>query len=363
MFELPIEGAAGYAAIDTNCYPSFIAAQNNAVPSARLAQSTAFVILAEQGDFWQVRIVAQGDRAPQAKIVAQGEICVVRHADCFLNLPDVLPSAIYQNTNAKACVMHSVGRKIPGVTGKKLYESYRYNPRLGKKEYTMPVLYRTAQKIAAAHKAAFAQGDAIVVYELFRPQSTQMQVVEGLTALASQDAEVLAAITAPPWEMDWFIATGVSTHQRGMAMDVGLAKVQKVAQTTLPCATNTWDALLQGTQSGKCQTTAQTEHQGASQGCCYQSIVAYELYQMPTPIHELSRASASMAYPVTSRNDTAWRTTPNAPAMTQGACRLKQYCTDAGLTPLASEWWHFNDLEAIKQEGSEHFSLAQGLSK
>jgi len=24
---------------------------------------------------------------------------------------------------------------------------------------------------------------------------------------------------------------------------------------------------------------------------------------------------------------------------------IKKYCTGAGLTPLASEWWHFNDLE------------------
>ena len=22
------------------------------------------------------------------------------------------------------------------------------------------------------------------------------------------------------------------------------------------------------------------------------------------------------------------------------------YCTNAGMTPLASEWWHFNDLDA-----------------
>jgi len=32
--------------------------------------------------------------------------------------------------------------------------------------------------------------------------------------------------------------------------------------------------------------------------------------------------------------------------MTEGALRLQGYCTDAGMTPLASEWWHFNDLDA-----------------
>ncbi len=325
MFELPLAGAAGYAAIETMLYADVAAAQSGVLGKV-LPQGTAFEIVREEGDFWYVQLCKAAEDANATPTAAIG---AVRHGDCFLNLPDVLPSVIYQNTNADASVMHSVGRVIPGITGERLYTAYRYNLRLGKQEYTMPVLYCTAKKIAAAHAAARAQGDAIVVYELFRPQHTQMQIVDCLSALANQDAEVLEAITAPPWEMDWFIATGVSTHQRGMAMDVGLAKVQQ-----------TKEVLSHG-----------------AVGLRYPVVSEYTLYEMPTPIHELSRASASMAYPITSLNDEAWRSVPNAPAMTEGACRLKQYCTDAGLTPLASEWWHFNDLEAIKREGSEHFCL------
>ena len=33
-------------------------------------------------------------------------------------------------------------------------------------------------------------------------------------------------------------------------------------------------------------------------------------------------------------------------AASEPARGLQRYCTGAGLTPLASEWWHFNDLEA-----------------
>ena len=31
--------------------------------------------------------------------------------------------------------------------------------------------------------------------------------------------------------------------------------------------------------------------------------------------------------------------------MTEDALKLKEFCTGAGLSPLASEWWHFNDLD------------------
>jgi len=34
--------------------------------------------------------------------------------------------------------------------------------------------------------------------------------------------------------------------------------------------------------------------------------------------------------------------------MTDGAILLQKYLTDAGFTPLASEWWHFNDLTGLR---------------
>ena len=30
---------------------------------------------------------------------------------------------------------------------------------------------------------------------------------------------------------------------------------------------------------------------------------------------------------------------------------MQRYCTAYGLTPLASEWWHFNDLRALDTAG------------
>jgi D-alanyl-D-alanine dipeptidase len=47
------------------------------------------------------------------------------------------------------------------------------------------------------------------------------------------------------------------------------------------------------------------------------------------------------------------------------AQRLQKYCTDAGLTPLASEWWHFNDLytrQLVTNTGTGDFVLTECLS-
>jgi len=65
---------------------------------------------------------------------------------------------------------------------------------------------------------------------------------------------------------------------------------------------------------------------------------------MQTAMHELSGAAAVFARPVYSRSETEWRNARLAPAATEGTVLMMKYMTDQGLTPLASEWWHFNDL-------------------
>ncbi len=326
IFELPIKGATAYTAIVTEALAfsqtkaPILCPPDPAQTTCFYPQGTQLTVLAEQGDYWHVQ-----DET--------GATSYVQHAYCFVNLPDLLPSAIYLCPNASASVMHSCGRDIPTLTGEQLYTAHAHNPRLGRDEFRVPLLYAAAKKLAAAQSAALANGDCIVVYEGFRPLAVQQRIVAALTALAEQDAVVMDGITAAPWEMDWFISTGISKHQRGMAMDIGLAKLTHPVEAS----------------GSRPQSQPQTNR--------YQQVTAYDLYEMPTPIHELSRASASLAYPVTSRDDIAWRSVPDAPTMTEGARRLRDYCTGAQLTPLASEWWHFNDLEAVQLDGTEHFVL------
>ena len=86
-------------------------------------------------------------------------------------------------------------------------------------------------------------------------------------------------------------------------------------------------------------------------GYRYVRVWNYERYEMPTPIHELSRAAATYTAPVTINSTTAWKNAEMTQAMASNkpALGLQRYCTGAELTPLASEWWHFNDLSTRSQ--------------
>ncbi len=295
-FTLPLQGATGYAAGSLN-----VRAEPTTQSEQRmtLAPGEPFRILSEEGDWWQVDV--------------DGLVGYVYHPYAMINLPDVLPTAVYHNTNASASVLQSSFTAIPNVTGQQLYAAYGYNERLGREEFIMPVLYGTAKKIAHAQHLALQDGNTLINNELYRPYETQRKIVTELQNLSAQNAEVAQGITAAPWSISWFIATGLSNHQRGYAIDTSLGVVTATERFT-------------------------------AGDYAYEAVVSYEEHPMPTPIHELSYRSASLAYPVSSLNDTDWRGADVSPSFTEGARMMRDYCTAAGLTPLASEWWHFNDL-------------------
>lgn len=259
---------------------------------AVLSPGSSFTILAEKGGWW--------------KVSSGYGTGWVEHRFCMINLPDVIPSILYDATNAYASRYTSSGKDIPGVTGKPLYSGKVYNPRFDEEQFLMPVLYATAKKICAAQQQALAQGNSLKLYEAYRPYAAQRAVVKALTALAERDPEVKAGITTKPWSMTYFINTGYSNHQKGFAVDVSLVKVTR------------------------------TEVRSTG-GHSYLKPVEYQEYEMPTPIHELSMAAASTTGP----GETALADTMNDPAIA-----LRGYFRKAGMTPLESEWWHFNDYSA-----------------
>ena len=260
--------------------------------AAVLPAGTSFCILSEQGNWW--------------KVSSGYGTGWVDHRLCMINLPDVVPSIVYDATNSYASRYTSSGKDIPGITGQALYQGKVYNPRFDEEQFLMPVLYATAKKICAAQQKALAQGNSLKLYEAYRPYAAQRAVVKALTALAEKDPEVKAGITTKPWSMTYFINTGYSNHQKGFAVDVSLVKVFRT----------------------------ETRSTG---GRSYLVPVDYQEYEMPTPIHELSMAAASTTGP----GETTLASTMNDPAIA-----LRDYFRKAGMTPLESEWWHFNDYAA-----------------
>ncbi|CZR00962.1 peptidase m15b/m15c [Trichococcus flocculiformis] len=296
--ELPVNGATGYASVLMDLKAT---ADAGSETISELEAGTAFEVLEEVGDWWYVRTATESGW--------------VQHLYCFINLPDVVPSIIYDNTNTYASKFASSGKTIPGITGKALYDGKAYNMRLGKVSDIVPVLYSMSKKIHLAQQAALEEGNTLVIYEGYRPFFAQKLTVDALTTLAAADPEVMAGINTHPWDTNWFIATSISNHQMGYAIDVTLAKITEQQEFVIGDYTAT-------------------------------AVTGYTEYTMPTTIHELSMASATFTGPVKSSSPTAWLQANLADTMNEAAILLQRYCTDAGLTPLASEWWHFNDLDA-----------------
>lgn len=300
IFELPINGASGYATVPFRLRegPS---EDTNIISTLESGQG--FTILEELNDWWQIDV--------------SGQIGWVMHKYCLINLPDVIPSIIYDNTNSYSSKMVSSGKEIPNITRQKLYNTYMYNERFGKEEYVAPVLYVMAPKISLAQQAALADGNTLIIYETFRPYEVQQKIVENLRTLINTDSEVKEGVSKSPWSIGWFIAIGTSNHQRGCAIDVSLGKVISQEKRT-------------------------------TGSYIYNEISEYIEYSMPTEIHELSTAAVTFNPPISSLSDTEWRNAKPSDTMNSEALLLQEYCTEAGLTPLASEWWHFNDLDGLE---------------
>lgn len=295
-FELPITGATGWTAIDL---PLHTAPSQSSDIITMLAAGQPFTILQESDDWWLVEMADMSGW--------------VTSKLCMINLPDILPSIVYNITNAAHSLFRSSGRYIPNVTGRTLYRARDFNERLGREEYIAPVLYGMARKIGLAQQAALADGNTLVMYEAFRPSASHYIVYNNLHALVSSDRVVHAGMATPPWNTRWFLAAAPYNHQRGTAIDVSLAQI------------NHYQIRVTGDYA-------------------FIHISGHSMHQMQTPMHELSIAAVVFRYPVHSRSLTAWREGIFADNATPATILMHRYLTDSGLVPLASEWWHFNDL-------------------
>lgn len=91
----------------------------------------------------------------------------------MINLPDILPSAIYFNDSATASMMRSSGESIPNIIGEILYDCIAYSDRFDGECFVMPVLYSMAPKIAKAQQLANRDGNTLIIYETFRPYALE----------------------------------------------------------------------------------------------------------------------------------------------------------------------------------------------
>ena len=305
-FELPLNGATGYASINSNIRSK---ASSNSEIVTKINAGTGFKIISESENWLKIQI--------------NNETGWINSNCCMINLPDIIPSIVYDDTNSYSSIFKSSEKDIPNITGKQLYNNISYNERLSKEEYMMPVIYDMAKKIMRAQQLAKENGYSLKIYETYRPYETQMMVTKNLKELMNSNNTVYNGINGGGWNEGWFIAQVLSNHQKGIAMDVSLVKIDDY-------------------EAEKCGNYK------------YMKITEYTEESMPTQMHELSNKAISMQYAVDSNSKTAWKNVPMAKGMTNGAKRLQNYCVEAGLTPLCSEWWHFNDLDSREKIGSNY---------
>lgn len=282
-FENELKGSTGWGTVNLSLRES---ANNTSAILTTVPKGEAFLILSESEDYWQIRYNNK-----------QG---YVEHDYCMINLPDVMPSIVYNISNASSSIYKSSGFNLPDVTGEKLYSTGKlFNKKIGREEYLCPILYSTAKKVAVAQKSALKDGYCLKIYDSYRPRSVSNLIAQKLNIIYSQNSTVKNNInysigksgTRYYWGQSWFLAQGLSSHNTGAAIDVTL---------------------------------------------CYNSTKQECI--MPTAMHELS-TKAIKYY-----SGSCLKIPANySKEMTTDAKRLDNYMTSAGMSTLSSEWWHFQE--------------------
>ena len=281
-FETNIAGSTGWVA--HACYLRDY--PNDSSNYSVLNQGTVFRILKEQGAYWQV--------------VANGKTGWVKYQYCMINLPDVLPSIVYNITNANSSIFRSSGYNVPNITGKNIYKVGKVrNNKIGRDEYIAPMLYSVAKKVALVQKDALSQGYCLKIYDTYRPSEVSRNVRDNLRNLYNSNATVRNGINYSygksgaqySWGQGWFIAQSISAHNTGSAMDVTLVYNNNKSEVKMPSAMHELSTQAIKYYSGSCAATPSNY----------------------------------------------------AKDMTEGAKKLDSLFTNRGFNTLASEWWHFQD--------------------
>ncbi len=161
------------------------------------------------------------------KVSYKGKKGYVYSNNIYINLPDVMPDAVYEISNASGSIYKSSGKNIPGITGKNLYgQTKKYNKKIGKKAYYVPLLFPVAKQLQKAYDKARSEGYNLKIYDTYRPYSVSKRVNSSFRSLYNSNKKVRNKVNYDKngnyWGPTWFLANNVSRHNRGTALDLTL---------------------------------------------------------------------------------------------------------------------------------------------
>ncbi len=233
---------------------------------------------------------------------------------CMINLPEYLGDlCLYNITNSYSSMYAADIYPIPSITGEVIvgYEQVR----LSENEYLVPLLFPTAQKLEQAAKAAIAEGYKLKIYDSYRPQAatewlynTTFDFGSGFVPLEDETAEPITfhdfMTDNGRYTMNYFIAKGTSQHNKGVAMDLTLVALDPSLHP--PIIGPDGEEIPVVMEDGE---------------LC-----------MQTAMHNLTWFSER------ARNNDC-------------AKLLHRFMSEAGFSTIPSEWWHYQDNDAIVKLG------------
>ena len=175
------------------------------------------------------------------KISYNGIIGYVYSDFLLINLPDVIPDIVYYIANADKSFYKAANISIADVTGKNLYGfSKKYNAKIGKNTYYVPLLYPVAKQLQGAYNIAKKDGYNLKIYDTYRPNDVTKYVNSKFRSLYNSNNNVKKLVdydkNGSYWGPGWFLANNVSTHNKGIALDLTLTDKNNnelKAQTTM----------------------------------------------------------------------------------------------------------------------------------
>lgn len=263
-------------------------------------ERTQVIGTAEKGTAFCVMALEQGSFAVRWENgfgFIDSNYCMINLAEC---MGDILS---YQITNSYESAFKIHEFEIPDITGKQIvgYEKVQ----LSKTEYLVPLLYPVVEKLEKAALAAQKLGYKLKIYESFRPQKATQFLYDTTIVFSEEQIPLVEGgeITEPMTYAEFM------TDKGRYAMNYFLAKGSS-----------------RHNQGVALDLTLEKQKQEV---------------QMQTPMHDLTW------YSETKKN--------NAEAK-----RLAKIMTEAGFTGLVSEWWHFQDNDALN--GLKPKALFEGVS-
>lgn len=176
----------------------------------------------------KIKILSSDNSSTKYIKVQYNNIAGYVYSDFLLiNLPDVIPDMLYEITSASSSTATSAKTSIPGITGENLYGfTKKYNAKIDKETYYVPLLYPTAKKLQKAYNKAKKEGYNLKVYDAYRPHDVTVSSNNYFRKLYNSNSKVKKAIDYDKegnyWGPAWFLASSVSAHNKGVALDIAI---------------------------------------------------------------------------------------------------------------------------------------------